>query len=158
MNTALHAFLTSVLPAGRGPASRSGCFITKARVPGVHWLSRLLEPRVNLAGRGGGGVAEERGKLLWSWTSSIHTVGTCFTDNAFTNEIIFLLSNITYSQVPTRLRTLNPQWFWNSTFERIFRLQQFSPFPLTRLVANLSFQRPRADPRPDHVESVVDNH
>ena len=60
MKVALHAFLTSALPAGRGPASRSGCFITKARVSGVHWLRRLLEPRVNLAG-GGGGVPGEEG-------------------------------------------------------------------------------------------------
>jgi hypothetical protein len=48
----LHAFLTSALYGGEWLVSRPGRFTPFERVPGTHWIGRLVGPQ-SRSGRGG---------------------------------------------------------------------------------------------------------
>jgi hypothetical protein len=43
-----HVFLTSALVGGERIASRSGSFLPRERIPGIHWIGGWVGPRISL--------------------------------------------------------------------------------------------------------------
>jgi hypothetical protein len=44
----IHIFLTSALARGEWSASRPGCFTSRERAPGTHWIGGWVDPRAGL--------------------------------------------------------------------------------------------------------------